>query len=364
MKTAVLADRLLDWYGRNARSLPWRGINHPYAVWVSEVMLQQTRVDTVIPYFERWLTLFPDIVSLAQADQQSVLAAWEGLGYYSRARSLHKGAQSVVEHYAGVLPHHREELERIPGIGPYTAGAIASIAFGLDEAALDGNIRRVYARVFAIETPLKEKTTEAILWAIALRELPSGRAGDYNQALMDLGATICSPHNPLCPTCPIEDLCAARKRGLETTLPVIKAKVPIPHTIVTAGVLRRSTQIDGKNLIEVLICQRPESGLLGGMWEFPGGKQEELETLQECLHRELKEELGVDAEVLSPFGVYNHAYTHFKVTLHAFTCKMDGREPLPLVASQIRWTPISELTDYPMGKIDRQIARRLAAEKE
>jgi A/G-specific adenine glycosylase len=359
MNPGEIADRLLPWYGQNARTLPWRGVNDPYATWVSEVMLQQTRVDTVIPYYTRWLPLFPNISALAQAPQQAVLAAWEGLGYYGRARSLHKGAQVVQERYSGILPPDRNELQRIPGIGPYTAGAIASIAFGADEAALDGNIRRVYTRVFDIETPLKDKETEARLWMIARQNLPPGRAGDYNQALMDLGAGICNPRNPQCTLCPLREVCLAFHLNRQNDLPVIPAKPVIPHYLVTAGILERSFETGGQFLQTVLICQRPEKGLLGGLWEFPGGKVESGETLEECLRRELNEELGVDVQVGKPYGEYRHAYTHFRVTLHAFFCSMDGSEPKPLAASQVRWTPVGELANFPMGKIDRQIARRL-----
>lgn len=209
-----LSRRLLAWYDREQRRLPWRGHPDAYAVWVSEIMLQQTRVETVIPYFERWMQRFPTIQSLAQASQQEVLGLWEGLGYYSRARNLHKAAQVVVEHFGGQLPQERAGLEKLPGIGAYTAGAIASIAFGRDEAALDGNIRRVLARVFAIRTPARSPAGEKELWDLARRCLPPGRAGDYNQALMDLGSALCTPRSPQCMLCPLLAICAGQKLGL------------------------------------------------------------------------------------------------------------------------------------------------------
>lgn len=343
--------RLLEWYDRHARRLPWRDEPTPYRVWISEIMLQQTQVRTVLPYFERWMKRFPTLQDLAAASEQEVLQTWEGLGYYSRARHLLQAARIVSSQYNGQLPSRREQLEDLPGIGRYTAGAIASIAFGQDEAALDGNIRRVLARLLNVAIPAHSPEGEKALWALARETLPPGRAGDYNQALMDLGSSICVPHAPACLICPLADLCAAREMGVQEERPVLKAKSAIPHYIVTAAVIHRDGQ--------VLIAHRPEKGLLGGMWEFPGGKIEPGETLPECLRREIREELGVEIQVEEAFGVYQHGYTHFKVTLHAFCCSLTDGEPQALEASEIRWTVPDELQNFPMGKIDRQIARRI-----
>jgi A/G-specific adenine glycosylase len=343
--------RLLDWYALHARSLPWRGHSDPYAVWVSEIMLQQTRVETVIPYFERWMDRFPTLAALAQADQQDVLAVWEGLGYYSRARNLQRAAQVVMAEYAGCLPADVQELRRLPGIGRYTAGAIASIAFGADEAALDGNIRRVVARLFNVSEPARSTQGERKLWELARLYLPPGRAGDYNQALMDLAASICQPRQPRCPDCPLKEDCMAFRLGLQEQLPVLPARKAVPHYTVTAAVIRREGRL--------LIARRPASGLLGGLWEFPGGKLEDGEELPAGLRREIREELGVEIEVGAPLGVYRHAYTHFSVTLHAFTCALLSGEPQALYASDLRWVTPAELPDYPMGKLDRQISLRL-----
>lgn len=344
---------LLEWYAVSARRLPWRGHPDPYAVWVSEIMLQQTRVETVIPYFERWMARFPDLQTLAAASQQEVLQRWEGLGYYSRARNLHQAARQVVSEWGGELPAERKQLEKLPGIGRYTAGAIASIAFGRDEAALDGNIRRVLARLFAMRLPARSPEGEKRLWQLAEDHLPPGRAGDFNQALMDLGASICTPQRPACRLCPLAALCLARAEGIQEQLPILMKKAPVPHYNVTAAVI----QAQGR----VLLARRPANGLLGGLWEFPGGKQEPGEELAAALGREIREELAVEIEVGEPFGVYRHGYTHYKVTLYAFLCRLAGEaQPTPLEASEIRWVSAAELADYPMGKIDRQIARRLA----
>jgi len=340
--------RLLNWYTTHARTLPWRDHPDPYAVWVSEIMLQQTRVETVVPYFERWMSRFPTIAALAQADQQAVLAVWEGLGYYSRARNLHRAAQVVMAEYAGHIPENPLELRRLPGIGRYTAAAIASIAFGADEAALDGNIRRVLARLFDVSQPARGPQGERKLWELARLHLPPGSAGDYNQALMDLGASICLPRQPHCPDCPLKEDCQAYRLGVQAQRPVLPVRRPAPHYIVTAAVIQR----DGR----LLIARRPARGLLGGLWEFPGGKLQDGEDLPACLRREIQEELGVEIEVGAPLGVYRHAYTHFSVTLHAFACSLLSGEPQPLHASELRWAAPAELCGYPMGKLDRQIS--------
>jgi A/G-specific adenine glycosylase len=350
--TSLFSERLLGWYGEHARDLPWRGRTDPYTIWVSEVMLQQTRVETVIPYFERWMRRFPTLIALAQADVQEVLALWEGLGYYGRARNLHRAAQLVMRDYGGQLPADVKALRRLPGIGRYTAGAIASFAFGLDEPVLDGNVRRVLARVFDITQPLRSPEGERRLWQLAVEHLPPGRAADYNQALMDLGATLCTSRAPRCMLCPLAELCRARLLGVQDQRPVLRTRKKVPHHTVTAAIIQK----DGR----VLIARRPPRGLLGGLWEFPGGKLQPGEDLVSCLQREIKEELGVQVQVEGLLGVYRHAYTHFQVTLHAFYCRLNSPlEPCNLEHEAIEWVRYGDLPHYPMGKIDRQIARDL-----
>jgi A/G-specific adenine glycosylase len=346
------AEKLLRWYEENARELPWRGHPDPYAVWVSEIMLQQTRVETVIAYHQNWMKALPTIAALAAASQQAVLSLWEGLGYYSRARNLHKAARMIMEKYDGKLPKDVKSLMELPGIGRYTAAAIASIAFGKDEPTLDGNIRRVFSRVFNVSEPAGSSQGEKTLWWLGKEHLPPGKAGDFNQALMDLGATLCTPKNPDCPGCPAAEVCKAYQLGLQEERPVPKPKKEIPHHTVTAAIIER----DGK----VLITQRPQKGLLGGLWEFPGGKQEPGEDLIACLHREICEELEVDIQVGKLFGTYHHAYTHFRVTLHAYLCRMNGGEPDLKEHTGMSWAEVGELSNFPMGKIDRQIATQLA----
>lgn len=349
----MISQLLLQWYQENARDLPWRFAPQPYRSWISEVMLQQTQVDTVLPYFERWMNRFPDLPSLAAASEQDVLAIWEGLGYYSRARNIWKAAQIIMDQHGGVIPGSVQELEKLPGIGQYIAGAIASIAFEVDAVALDGNIKRVYARCMDLSEPLGTPGAEGQLQTFAEQQLPLGKAGDFNQALMDLGAMVCIPGKPKCELCPLTSECLAIKHGTQLIRPVKKVKPKVPHYTVTAAVILRDDL--------VLIARRPANGLLGNLWEFPGGKLQDGDAdLAGCLQREIMEEMGCRIAVGEPFGVYSHAYTHFKITLHAFLCSLaEGDEPQVLHHEQILWVDHQKLADFPMGKVDRMIATRL-----
>ncbi len=349
-----LAQRLLSWYARGQRHLPWRQRPDPYAVLVAEVMAQQTRLETVLPYFRRWMARFPDVETLAQAEEQEVLALWEGLGYYRRARYLHRAAREMVARHGGQVPDEPRQLRALPGVGPYTAAAVASIAFGRDVPVVDGNVLRVLARLFAVDTPVDTAAGRRAIERLAAEHLPPGQASAYNQALMDLGAQICTPRQPQCALCPLRDLCRAYAQGEPTAYPRRKPKRPVPHYTVTAAVIRRNGR--------VLLAQRPPHGLLGNLWEFPGGKVEPGETLAQALRREIREELGATIRVGAPLGTYRHAYSHFKVTLHAFRCHLEHGEPRPIEVQAVRWVPLSALDEYPMGHIDRRIARRLQEE--
>lgn len=342
---------ILVWYRQHARELPWRGHVDAYGIWVSEIMLQQTQVETVIPYFQRWMETFPTLQDLAAADEQRVLNLWEGLGYYSRARNMLKAARLVCEKLNGKIPSTAIELSRLPGIGRYTAAAISSIAFDANEAVLDGNVKRVLARVLCFPKTVNSQDGEKELWGLADDLLPEDSAGDYNQALMDLGATLCTPKKPNCEECPVNSLCCAFQKGNQNLYPLKLEKSPVPHITVCAAIIQRNERI--------LIAKRPSKGLLGGLWEFPGGKIEQGETLEDALVREIQEELGVSISIGEFFGEYHHAYTHFKVTLHALYATLIKGEPLALDASEIRWVSVDELAEYPMGKIDRSISNDL-----
>jgi A/G-specific adenine glycosylase len=309
-------------------------------------MLQQTRVETVIPYFEKWMRLFPTVTALANASEQEVLNAWEGLGYYSRARNLHRAAQIVTGTLNGELPRDLDELSKLPGIGRYTLGAIASIAFDMPIAALDGNIKRVYARLFDIVEPVDTSKGETILWDLAEKHLPKNEAGDYNQALMDLGATICIPKNPRCLICPLMKVCLGRQRGTQDERPVKSPKKSVPHYVHAAGVFIK----EGR----VLLAKRPSKGLLGGMWEFPNGRVdgEPLDGLAQVLN------VGYGLRLRSkrnPLGTVQHGYSHFSVTVYAFLADLAS----PPRDEHLKWVPLQDLDQYPMGRIDRQIATML-----
>jgi A/G-specific adenine glycosylase len=344
-----LAKQLLAWYKSNGREMPWRGLKDPYLIWVSEIMLQQTQVETVKPYFEKWQKRYPDLRTLAGSEEQDVLKTWEGLGYYSRARNMLRAARLIMEIHNGQLPEDSSSLQKLPGIGKYTAAAIASIAFGEDIPALDGNIRRVAARLDDLTLPVKSKDGESRIFELLRANLPTGKTADFNQALMDLGSLICLPGEPQCDQCPIKEFCKSYLRGTQKQRPIKETKPDIPHYIVTAAVIR-----DGD---KVLITRRPAKGLLGGMWEFPGGKVEPGESLEQALAREIKEELGVKIKVGSEIGQFKHAYTHFRITLHAFHCTHMADRFQALQVDEFKWCSRGDLKNYPMGKVDRLISR-------
>jgi len=352
---------LLDWYHENKSDLPWRGAD-AYAVWLSEIMLQQTQIDTVLPYYKRFLEIFPTVHQLADAPLDSVLKMWEGLGYYSRARNLHKAAQVISNELNGNFPKDVKKLQRLPGIGRYTAGAIASIAFDISTPALDGNVIRVFSRWLDLENDVTETETKNYLWDVAEKLVPEKEAGDYNQALMELGQKICKPKNPLCSECPVQQLCKAYENGTQAERPVKKKKAPTAHYDVAAGIIR-----DDKG--RLLIAQRKMDGLLGGLWEFAGGKQEDGETMPDCLKRELREELAIEVEVGELFVKVKHAFTHFKITLHAYKCRYLGAmsgydEPQTLDCAAWAWVTEDELDKYSFGKADREVIRAIRERKD
>jgi A/G-specific adenine glycosylase len=343
--------QLLLWYRDHARDLPWRGTDNPYWIWISEIMLQQTRVDTVIPYYQRWIKSYPSLTDLAEAEEDQVLLSWEGLGYYTRARNLHRTARIIAEEYQGDFPQDPKELQSLPGIGRYTAGAIASIAFGEPAPILDGNVRRVFTRYFNISTPIQTKETEDLLWKITSDLIITDNPGEYNQALMELGALICLPKNPLCNDCPLEFGCQAKKLNLQNSRPVRKEKQPLPKLTATAAVIIENDR--------ALLGKRPSQGMLGSMWEFPGGTQEGNESLPATLKRELREELNIEIKVGDLIGTFKHTYTHYKVTLHAYHCSIISGNLHLNFHTQHAWVPLESLEEFPMGKLDRMISKSL-----
>ncbi len=338
---------LLRWYRKRRRDLPWRRTRDPYAVWVSEIMLQQTRVETVAPYFRRFLEAFPDVRALAAAPEDRVLKLWEGLGYYRRATNLHAAAKRIVQERGGVFPETAAAWKRLPGVGDYTAAAVASIAFGTPAPAVDGNVKRVLARLLEIEAPLGAKEAEVAIRGAAKRLLAPRVPGDFNQAWMDLGSGVCVPSNPRCEACPVRRWCGARARGDPERLPVRRKAGRVPHERAVAAVIVRRGRW--------LIGRRPAGGLLGGLWEFPGGKVEAGETPAEALLRELREELGVEARIGDLFGEAEHAYTHFTVTLQLFEADLVEGDPEPRWHSSLKWVFPSQLFRYALPGATRKI---------
>ncbi|WFB35750.1 A/G-specific adenine glycosylase [Kiritimatiellota bacterium B12222] len=346
---------LLPWFEANARELPWRLNRDPYAVWVSECMLQQTRVETVIPYFLRWMACFPTVKALAAADQQQVLKCWEGLGYYARARNLHAASKQVVALFGGELPSQVDELSRLKGVGPYTVAAILSLAFGKSYAVLDGNVERVLTRLCAISDDIRKPQVKKDLQNLATRFLATHPPAQLNEAVMELGATVCTPRNPQCDCCPLASICRAHKRGEVSLFPYKSKKPKIPTVQVGAGVVWRDEHT-------FLIAQRNESGMLGGMWEFPGGKIEKNESIEACIARELEEELGLKVEVGDELIKVKHTYTHFHLRMGVHHCRWQGDEPEAIDCADFRWVTLAECEAYPFSRADLKVLEALASQ--
>lgn len=363
MNFSQIASLLAHWHEAHQRELPWRmsraGERNPYRVWISEIMLQQTRVETVIDYFNRWMEKFPTVAALAEADQQDVLKAWEGLGYYARARNLHKAAKQIVAEHAGELPGNRSDLLKLSGIGEYTVGAILSLALGKPEPILDGNVKRVFSRLADIDTPIEERATLKQLWQLAQKLVEAAQpddAGVVNEALMELGALLCTPQSPRCLLCPLIDHCTAAAHGTQSQRPVTMPKKQTPHFDVAAGVIWQGEPFHSR----FLIAQRPPEGLLGGLWEFPGGKLEPTDAdLPACLRREIDEELAIQIEVGEQFTTVKHAYTHFRITLHTFHARHLNGEPQKIGVADWRWVTLEELDAFPFPVTDQKIIRAL-----
>lgn len=329
---------LLSWFDAYARKLPFRGVSDPYAVWVSEIMLQQTQVATVVPYFERFMKRFPTVHKLAAARLDSVLKLWQGLGYYSRARNLHNAARVIVHDCDGLFPDTFDALIALPGIGRYTAGAIASIAFNQPVPVLDGNVMRVLCRLYRLPDNPKSPAAQKHLWQLAESLVPNNRPGDFNQSVMELGATVCTPKNPNCPGCPVHSLCLAYTHHEQDVLPKMPKAAPTPHYTVAVAMVFK----DGKLLID----KRKPDGMLGGMWELPGGKKKSDETLKQTVVREVKEEVGVDVVVGKRLCIVRHAYSHFRITLHAYRCTWAAGTAKPLHCAAVKWIAPADIGKY------------------
>lgn len=346
---------LLEWYRKERRDLPWRRTRDPYRIWLSEVMLQQTRVDQALYYYEQFAARFPNVTRLARAEIDEILRLWEGLGYYSRARNMHKAARRIVSHHGGQFPCTYEEIIALQGIGPYTAAAIMSIAYDEPLPVVDGNVTRVICRLFAIGGDIRSGAVKKQVSEKAGQFLDRKHPGDFNQAMMELGATICTPRSPRCTDCPLQNSCLAYQQDRISLYPYKSPAKKRPHHHIAVGVVQDETG-------QVLIARRPQDVMLGGLWEFPGGKQETGESLPDTVHRELREELGVDVSVdPEPFEVIRHAYSHFTITLHAFFASIrKGSEPPETKNGEpLRWVDAHQLGKYAFPKANRKITDKL-----
>lgn len=330
---------LLEWFQKNQRKLPWRKEYRPYEVWVSETMLQQTRMEQMIPYFERFLKQFPAVKKLAQAKEQSVLKAWEGLGYYSRARNLHRAAKQIVSKKSGKIPKTAEELKQLPGFGEYISNAVASIAFNESVTAVDGNVFRVLSRFFGIRSNIAETKTKKEFQRLAQQILPKGKARFFNQAIMELGALVCVPRQPLCGQCPLQEKCFAQKRGLQEKFPVRTKKTKRPTRIFAAAL--------AQNQNAIWLVKRKQR-LLQGLWEFPSVPFQPLADSKKELEKKFFQEFGETVLLGKEIGRINHGYTHFRQQIILFEATASKKQ-------QAQWALKKSVPSLPLSKANQKL---------
>ncbi len=347
MKNKVnFADNLCSWYAKNARDLPWRRTKDPYKIWISEIMLQQTTVATVIPYYVRWVKEFPTVVRVAQAPLQKILRLWQGLGYYARAKNIQKAAKIICREHQGKIPQTPDELRRLPGFGPYTTGAVLSIAFGQRYPIIDANVRRVAMRQLAIKG-FSETKHDARIAEFLDGVMPQKNMSVFNQGLMELGALVCRSNGAACNVCPVKISCRAYEKGIQELIPQARKSV-LKNIDVAIALIKRS----GKYFIQ----KRPSKGLLADLWEFPGGKVEKGETPLEALKREVKEELRVDVQSAAHLFDVTHFYTQYRVKLHVFKCVLGAFPPEDKLH---KWKSPRELQNFPMPSGSAKILNKL-----
>jgi len=349
----AISRRLLSWFTRNAREMAWRETDDPYRIWVSEIMLQQTRVETVAPYYRRFLEVFPNVEALAAASSEAVMKAWEGLGYYARARNLHRAAEIVVREMGRRIPESVEELSSLPGIGRSTAGAIAAIAFRRDAPILDANAKRVLARLLDLREDLSGPDAVRLLWETSAGLIAPGTGRETALALMDLGATVCLPRAPRCGSCPLSPLCGAYREGTAERIPARRRAETVPHRTAAAAVI-----FDGRG--RVFIDRRPPEGLLGGMWEFPGGEVPDGASPRSWLIREIRSRWGMMLSDPGELPPVRHAYSHFRVTLVPYRARFCAGSPPK--GAEWRWASPDELDRHPFPGLFRKLIARVFPE--
>lgn len=342
---------LVNWFQKNQRFMPWRDEQSPYRTWVSEVMLQQTQVDTVIPYFNAFMSTFPTIEDLAKAEEDAVLKSWEGLGYYSRARNLHSAAKNLVATNKGNLPNTFKSLQTVKGIGPYIASAIASIAFNEAVPVVDGNVLRVFSRFWADTSDIKKPKTRTEFFDRLSQSIKGYPPAEFNQGMMELGALICSPKKPKCPKCPLQPNCIAFATNRISEYPVATPKKKAPHYTIVVGIISRNGNL--------LITKRKPNQLLGGLWEFPGGKVEENEQLEAALHREIMEECNITISIMQSLKPIKHAYSHFKITLYGFLAEYKSGTLTCKSAETYQWVSKKDLCKYAFPKANNKLLSQL-----
>ena len=345
IKTADISSCLLHWYDDCNIKLPWRNSNDPYKVYLSEVMLQQTQVKTVLPYYKKWVKKYPTIQSVANATQEQILKQWEGLGYYSRARNFHKACQIIDLNYNGNIPNVPREFSKLPGVGPYISAAVMSISFHHTIPTIDTNAIRVAARLkmIAPATP----TNSQIVKTYLENKIPVKRPGDFNQAIMDLGREICKSNQPKCKLCPVSSFCAALVNNCVDKYPIKIKPNTKPHYKIAVGIIW--------NRGKILISKRRERGLLGGLWEFPGGKIEEGESAEMCIVREIQEELGVNVQPTAFLKQIKHAYSHFSITMDAYNCDFLSGQPRAIGCDDWRWIVPNQIKTLPFPKANHKL---------
>ncbi len=349
-------DKLILWYRKESRkNLPWRKTRDPYRIWISEAMLQQTQVATVIPYYRRFLERFPSVHSLSRAPLTDVLDTWSGLGYYSRAKNLHACAQTITRDHGGRLPEEVDSLLKLPGIGRTTAGAIASIAFDRPAPILDGNVQRVLCRYFGIREDPRQAAVQRRLWRLAEQLVPRKDPGDFNQAMMELGAMVCLPRRPQCGRCPLSADCVSRRKGWQDSIPPSRRPTARKKLFYPCAVLRKNGR--------VLIARRPIATLLPGLWEFPGGEPRPGESLLGALRRHLAERLGILLlKNPKPCASHTQLLSHRELEIRAFSCAWTGGDPRPQWYTERKWVPLNHLGKVPFTAGMAELARRLNRE--
>ena len=343
---ALFQNNLLRWYAKNARDLPWRRTRDPYKIWISEIMLQQTTVQTVIPYYEKWIKMFPVIQRVASAPLSRVLKAWQGLGYYQRARNIQKTAKIICSQYGAKIPSTREDLKKLPGFGPYTSASVLSIAFDQRVPLIDANVRRVGMRLMALQGYVETKKDKDIFEFLE-NVLPDKNLRFFNQALMELGALVCRSAEPLCLLCPVKSFCLVHKKGLQDIIPILR-----PRAIEKIEAVCAIIESNNRYFIQ----KRPPQGLLADLWEFPGGKIEKKETPKQALGRELKEEIGARLIAAKHWTNIKHSYTKFQVRLFVWNCRV---EPKPIADKNHKWVKLGELEKYPMPSATARIVEKM-----